>query len=194
MTTIVVTASSSHASMFGDQGITSNLVHPDMNKIVQQGTWLIAVCGEDRICDVVQYAARFPKVPENLIKKSTDEWYPWIVTKVIPQIQKAVEENLHKSYHNSIGESEALIVSHGKSFLIGESLGITKAEPYWGVGSGASLAMGALAKSQYEPDWGKNHQEYARQSIEIAQIHDPYTRGKITGYKSLPSGRIIPIN
>lgn len=193
MTTIITTSSSSYATMFADQGITSNLVHPDMNKIVKQGTWLIGVCGEDRICDVIQYAAKFPKVPDALLNKKTDEWYPWIVTRVIPQIQKAVEENLHKSYHNSIGDSEAIIVTHGHSFLVGETLGITKAEPYWSVGSGSSLAMGALAKSQYEPDWKDNHGKYAKESIEIAQIHDPYTRGKITGYKSFSTGRIAVI-
>ena len=32
---------------------------------------------------------------------------------------------------------------------------------------------------------------YAKEAIEAAKTHDPYTRGKITGYKSFPSGRIV---
>jgi ATP-dependent protease HslVU (ClpYQ) peptidase subunit len=193
MTTIVTTSSSQYSTMIADQGITSDRMHPDMNKIVKQGTWLVAVCGEDRVCDVVQYATKFPKVPELLVKKSIDEWYPWIVTRVIPAINNAVLDNLHKSYHNSIGDSEAIIITHGRAFLVGDSLGITKADPYWSIGSGGSLAMGALGTKQYDPDWDTNHAEYAKQSIEIAQLHDPYTRGKITGFKSFHTGRIESI-
>jgi ATP-dependent protease HslVU (ClpYQ) peptidase subunit len=193
MTTIITTSSKNYATMIADQGITSDLMHPDMNKIVKQGTWLIGLCGEDRVCDVVQYATRFPKVPETLLNKTTDEWYPWVVTKVVPVIQQAVEENMHKSYHNSIGDSEAVIITHGRCFLIGDTLGVTKAEPYWAIGSGGALGMGALASNQYEPDWHNEHDEYAKRAIEVAQLHDPYTRGKITGYRSLPTGKILPL-
>lgn len=179
--------------MVADQGITSDLVHPDMNKIVKQDTWLIGVCGEDRVCDVIQYAAKFPKPPATLIGKKTEEWYPWIVTRVVPQIHRAVEENMHKSYWGTIGESEALIVTHGHSFLVGETLGITRAEPYWGVGSGSHLAMGSLAEKRLNPDWNTRHAEYAKEAIAVAEIHDPYTRGKVSGFRSYPSGKIMTI-
>jgi hypothetical protein len=193
MTTIVTTTSTNYSTMVADQGITSDRVHPDMNKIVRQDTWLIAVCGEDRVCDVVQYAARFPKVPLALRGKKIDEWYPWIVTRVVPQIQKAVQQNLHKDYWGTIGESEVLVVTHGHSFLIGETLGITRAEPYWSIGSGGHLAMGSLSEKTTRTDWNSKHAEFAKDAIEAAKLHDPYTRGKVTGYRSYPSGKIMVI-
>jgi len=193
VTTIVTTKSSNSAVMVSDSGITSSLMHPEMRKIVKQDTWLIGVSGEDRVCDVIQYATKFPKVPETLIGKQAEEWYSWIVTRVIPQIQKAVHENLHKDYWNTIGESEALIVSHGNAFLIGETLGITKAEPYWAIGSGSHLAMGSLAEKNFAPDWNKQHGSFAREAIGVAEMHDPYTRGKISGFRSYPSGKIVAL-
>lgn len=193
MTTIITTASPSYATMFADQGITSDLMQPDMGKIVQQGTWLIGVCGESRVCDLVQYVAKYPKVPESLISKKIEQWYPWIVTRVIPIIQKAVEENINKSSWSGLGDSEALLVTHGHSFLIGETLGLSKAEPYWGIGSGAQLAIGSLIGKSHNADWNTKHAEYAKEAILAAEVHDPYTRGKVTGYKSLPSGRVSSI-
>lgn len=193
MTTIATTASSNYAVMVADQGITGYLMHPDMNKIVKQGTWLIGVTGEDRICDVIQYAVKFPKVPETLIGKGLDEWLPWIVTKVVPLIQDAVHDNLHKDLWNTIGESEILLVTHGKAFLVGETLGVTRAEPYWAIGSGSHLAMGSLAEKNSRPEWRLQHAAFAKEAVEVAQRHDPYTRGKVSGYKSYPSGKITSI-
>jgi hypothetical protein len=193
MTTIATTHSQNYATMVADQGITGDLIHPDMNKIVKQGTWLIGVCGEDRICDVIQYGVKFPKVPETLSVKNLEEWLPWIVTKVIPLIQDAVHENLHKDLWNTIGESEILLVSHGRAFLVGDTLGVGVAEPYWAIGSGSHLAMGSLAEKNSRPDWKVQHAVFAKNAVEVAERHDPYTRGKILGYKSYPSGKLTAI-
>ncbi len=192
MTTIATTVSSNYASIFADQGITSDVIQPDMSKIVRQGTWLIGVCGDDRVCDVVQYATKLPAVPQNLIGKPIEDWYPWIVTKVVTQIQNTVQEHLHKDNWN-LGESSVLLVTHGHSFLISESLGVSKAEPYWAIGSGAQLALGVLSDSYAGTTWQSKHSDYAKHSVEVAQRHDPFTRGKVTGFKSYPSGKITEI-
>jgi len=190
MTTIVTTHSSEYATMYADEGITGDYIHPDMNKIVHQGTWLVAVCGEDRICDVLQYLVKYPTPPQYLINKPYDEWLKWMVSRVIPEIAKAVEKSLHKSYKNSIGESDLLLITHGKAFLISETLGVSKAHPYWSIGSGSPIALGYLAGNSYEPDWDSLHSAYARRAIETAQMHDPYTRGKIKGYASYKDGSV----
>lgn len=191
MTTIVSSSSQNYAVMLADQGITSDLMHPDMGKVVQQGTWLIGVCGEDRVCDVLQYTVTYPKVPQILFGKPIEKWYPWVVKQVVPKIASAVDHGLHKSYRGTLGDSEVLLVTHGHTFLIGETLGVSKGEPYWAVGSGSHLAMGAMSTAyKSNPDWNSQHSEFAYDAIKTAQIHDPYTRGKITGYKSLPSGQV----
>lgn len=192
MTTIVTTASKNYTVMVADRGITSDLMHPEMKKIVKQGTWLIGVSGEDRICDVIQYVVRFPKVPASLIGGELEDWIPWVVTRVVPTVQKAIQENLSKESW-SIGDSEILLVTHGKAFLLSGTLGVTVAEPYWAIGSGAQVAVGSLAGKNNRTDWKTLHANYAREAVEIAERHDPFTRGEVSGYKSYPSGKLSPI-
>jgi hypothetical protein len=119
MTTIVSLSSNKETILLGDQGITSDLMHPNMNKIVRQMTWVIGVSGEDRICDIIQYAVKWPKVPDLLINKDYSHWLPWMVQKVIPIIQQTIESSISKS-SSTLENSEAILVTHGKSFLISE--------------------------------------------------------------------------
>jgi 20S proteasome alpha/beta subunit len=193
MTTIVTTASKNFTVMAADQGITGDLMHPEMKKIIKQGTWLIGVSGEDRICDVIQYAVKYPKVPATLVEAELDEWLPWIVTRVVPAIQQEIQDNLHKDLWNTVGDSEILLVTHAKAFLLSGTLGVTIAEPYWAIGSGAQLAMGSLGEKNNRPDWRVQHGTFAREAIEVAERHDPFTRGKVTGYRSYPSGKITAL-
>lgn len=194
MTTIVTTSSEEFATLIGDEGITSDLIHHDMRKIVRQGTWLIAACGEDRICDVVQYVVKYPPVPKYLLKRPADQWYSWVVSQVIPKISAAIEKTMPKAYKNSIGDSQLIIVTHGRAFLIGETLGVTRADPYWSVGSGSHLALGSLTNASKTTTWSTKHLTHAIAAVKTAQRHDPYTRGKITGYISQPDGNIEEAN
>ena len=193
MTTIVTTKANNYAVMVADSGITSDLMHPDMDKIVQNGTWLIGVVGEDRVCDVIQYTVKYPKVPQTLVGKPQKDWYAWLVTKVIPEMLTAIQQsNLHNKDANTIlGDSSVLLVTHGNAFLITESLGVGLAEPYWAIGSGGQLAMGSLAEKNFALEWKVKHAELAKAAVNVAQKHDPFTRGKVSGYKSYPSGKIV---
>lgn len=193
MTTIVTTVSDTHAVMLGDQGITSDLKHPDMNKIVNRGTWLIGVSGDSRICDILQYEVTYPRVPKTLLTKPPAEWYKWIVTMVVPRMAEVVDKKLHKSYRGTIGDSEALITTHGRSFLIDELLGVSRTDPYWAIGSGAHLAIGSLNVMGNYDMWETNHASYAFEAINSAKMHDPYSRGAVTGYRSDRNGQISKV-
>lgn len=190
MTTIVATKSKNYAVMVSDQGITSDLIHPSMPKIVKQDTWLIGVCGTDRICDIIQYTTKLPKVPTTLLNKPVEDWYAWLVAKVIPEIQRAVQDALGKDTKD-LGDSDLLLTTHGRTFYISETLGVVNAEPYWAVGSGGKLALGYLADKQQRPEWNSKHGEFAKESIAVAEKLDPFTRGNSVGYKSYPSGKIV---
>ena len=181
MTTIITTTGNNFATITADQGITSNLIHPDMHKIVQQDTWLIGVAGSARVCDQLQYSIEYPKPPVEVVKSG--EWMKWLVTKVIPLIDDTVKDTEM--------EAEALLITHGQSFLISENLSVLTAKPYWAIGSGAELALGSLAEKQYKPDWNKNHDLSALRAIESASMHDPNTRGTITQYRSYGNGKVI---
>lgn len=181
MTTIITTTGNNFATLTADQGITSNLIHPDMHKIVQQDTWLIGVAGSARVCDQLQYSIEYPKPPVDVVKSG--EWMKWLVTKVIPLIDDTVKD--------TDMEAEALLVTHGQAFLVGENFSVLTAKPYWAIGSGAELALGSLAEKQYKPDWNKNHDLSAKRAIESASMHDPNTRGTITQYRSYTNGKVM---
>ena len=181
MTTIITTTGNNFCTLTADQGITSDLIHPDMPKIVQQDTWLIGVAGSARVCDQLQYGIDYPKPPIDVVKSGV--WLKWLVTKVIPLIDYVIKDKEM--------EAEALLITHGKAFLIGEDLSVITAQPYWAIGTGADLAIGSLADKQYKPDWHKNHDLSALRAIESASMHDPNTRGTIDQYRSYSNGKVM---
>jgi ATP-dependent protease HslVU (ClpYQ) peptidase subunit len=181
MTTIIATVGNNTASLTADRGITSDLIHPDMPKIVQQDSWLIGVAGSARVCDQLQYSIEYPKPPQELIRQSQDQWYGWIVTKIIPLIDDTIKDTEM--------EAEALLITHGKAFLISENLSVLSANPYWAIGSGAELSLGVLASSVYNPDWNKNHDLSGRRAAQVAGMHDPNTRGTLDQFISCADGK-----
>jgi len=181
MTTIVTTTGNNFATLTADQGITSDLIHPDMNKIVVQDKWLIGVAGSARVCDQLQYSIEYPKPPVDVIRSGT--WLKWLVTKVIPLIDDTIKD--------SEMDAEAILVTHGKAFLISENLSVLSAKPYWAIGSGADLALGSLADRQYANDWNKNHDFSALRAMECASMHDPNTRGTLDQYRSYTTGKVM---
>jgi len=181
MTTIVTTTGNNFATLTADQGITSNLIHPDMHKIVQQDTWLIGVAGSARVCDQLQYAIEYPKPPIEVVRAG--KWLKWIVTQVITLIEPIVKDGEM--------DAEALLITHGKAFLVSENLSVLSAKPYWAIGSGAELALGCLAEGQYKNDWHKNHDLSALHAMEVASMHDPSTRGTLDQYRSYTNGKVM---
>jgi len=181
MTTIITTTGNNFATLTADQGITSNLIHPDMHKIVQQDTWLIGVAGSARVCDQLQYSIEYPKPPVDVVKSGN--WMKWLVTKVMPLIENKVKDDDM--------DAQALLVTHGKAFLIGDELSVLTASPYWAIGSGAELAIGALVDKQYLVGWNKNHDLSALRAMEAASMHDPNTRGTVDQYRSYTNGKVM---
>jgi hypothetical protein len=197
MTTIGVSWSEDKCVMMSESGITDEAFHtcPPMNKIVRQGDWLIAAAGADRICDVLQYITKYPTVPPTLKKKTEDEdWYAWLVKRVIPVIRKSAQDELSLDTKDGVAElpeSELMLVTHGKAFSISATLGISKVKPYWAIGSGGSLALGSLATNYMNAkDWDNKHDVYLHQALGVSVKHDSFSHAPIYGYVSLPSGRI----
>ena len=181
MTTIITTTGNNFATLTADQGITSNLIHPDMHKIVQQDSWLIGVAGSARVCDQLQYSIEYPKPPIDVVKSGN--WIKWLVTKVMPLLDNKIKD--------SEMDAEAILITHGQAFLISENLSVLTAKPYWAIGSGAELALGSLSEKQYLPGWHRNHDLSALRAIEAAGMHDPNTRGTVDQYRSYTNGKVI---
>jgi 20S proteasome alpha/beta subunit len=185
MTTIVTTTGNNFAAIYADSGLSSDLIHHDVRKITQQGTWLIGCAGDARQADLIHYAVKYPKPPQSLLNKPTQEWFGWIVLNVIPKIEAALELKDKDDYN-----FEILLITHGRAFYIATSLSVSHAEPYWAVGSGSHLAIGYLSHAQYKDNWSKDHDFIAKYAVSIAQIHDEATRGKIHGYISNKDGSV----
>lgn len=196
MTTIAVTVSSQYASIHAESGITDESFHtmPGMSKIVRQGEWLIAAAGADRTCDVLQYQIKYPVVPAVLKAKPDIAWYEWISKRVIPKIRDGAQKELSLDTKDGVAElpdSEIILMTHGRAFGISASLGISRLSPYWAIGSGGSIALGALSTIyDNEPDWETRHEDYCHAAIRAAIKHDSFSHAPTTGYRSLPSGRI----
>lgn len=189
MTTIVTTTGTNTTAIFADSGLSSDLIHPDVKKITQSGKWLIACAGDARQADVLHYLVKYPNPPKSLIGKSREDWFAWIVRKVIPAIESALSFKDKEEYN-----FELLLVTYGKAFYIATSLSVSSGEPYWAVGSGAHLAIGYLASAQYDEDWYKNHDLKARYAVSVAGMHDEATRGRIHGFISHHTGHISEFN
>ena len=183
MTTIITTTGNNFCTLTADQGITSDLIHPDMKKIVQHNSWLIGVAGSARVCDQLQYVVPYPVPPVELIGKAQQDWYGWLVREVIPLIDEVVKDTEM--------DAELLLITHGKAFHISENLSVLTANPYLAIGTGADLALGSLANRQYTPDWNKNHDLAALRAMESASMHDPNTRGTVDQYRSYATGKVV---
>jgi len=183
MTTIVTTQSGNYATLVADQGITSDLIHPPMPKVVRSNSWLIAYAGDiNRNAGILQHCIKYPKPPATILDKDLETWDKWFITKVIPLIAHNLEAD------NS--DWEAILVTHGKAFHLNNLLGVSSAHPYWAIGTGASLAIGALASTCDNPDWYKNHDIHAVNAINTAIMHDPNSRGPINRYYSYATGDV----
>lgn len=196
MTTIAVTCSNNRAVMMAESGITDEAFHtaPPMNKIVRQGDWLIASAGADRVCDVVQYLTKYPVIPPALKKQSDiQEWYRFIAKRVIPVIRKTAQEELSLDVKDGVAElpdAELMLVTHGRAFSISATLGISKVEPYWAIGSGGTLALGSLATTHTQYDFETKLEQYTYKALTVAIKHDSFSHPPIYGYVSHKSGKI----
>lgn len=195
MTCIVSTVSSEYATMVADSGISSETMkHSPTNKIVQQGTWLIGACGIDRVCDVVQFAVKYPVVPKTLDIDNYNEMMRFMVTKVVPVIRDALQSE--KSLWDEHGVAEIpddsyfTLVTHGKSFTISESLGVSVNREYAAIGSGTEMATGYLAYAWKDKEWVGNHDKHAIAAVESAIKHDLYCAGPVMAFRSFPDGSV----
>jgi len=197
MTTIAIAWTDKACYIASESGITDEQFHtmPPMRKIVRQNEWLIACAGADRTCDVLQYITKYPSIPPMLTKAKKDEdWYKYIAKRIIPIIRKSAQDELSLDTKDGVAElpdSELILVTHGKAFGISSSMGISRLNPYWAIGSGGSLALGSLATSfKNNDDWQTNAKEYLIDALQIAIRHDSFSHKPINGYTSFNNGRV----
>lgn len=170
MTTIVAVQHDDKVTFGADNQVTGGngrvYRHVQMAKISKVGEYIIAGAGEVSACDIAQHLWT-PPPPTTQDKKDI---YHFMIAKVIPSLKEAFKAHEYKwNEQDEDGETKFsfLIAVAGEVFDIGDDLSvIMDARGFYGVGSGSSYAIGALAS-------GKTIKE----ALTIAADYDAYTSG-----------------
>jgi ATP-dependent protease HslVU (ClpYQ) peptidase subunit len=164
MTTIVAVQYADGVLMGADSLVTADRKynHPKMAKITETGPYLIGGSGEVAACDVVQHIWE-PPIPTVADKK---DLYHFMISVVIPSIKRCFKDNDYKwDKEDEETKFAFLIAIDGEVFEIADDLSVClDAAGFYGIGSGSSLALGALrAKAEM------------LEALQIASEVDPYT-------------------
>ena len=164
MTTIVAVQFADGVVMGSDSLVTADRKynHPKMAKITTSGPYLIAGSGEVAACDIVQHIWE-PPIPTVADKK---DLYHFMISVIIPSLKKCFKENEYKwDAEDDETKFAFLIAIEGEVFEIADDLSVClDAAGFYGIGSGSSLALGALrAKAEMT------------EALQIAADVDPYT-------------------
>lgn len=165
MTTIVAVQKKDGVEFGADSLVTAGRKynHPRMVKISQRGQFIIAGSGLSSYCDVAQHIWTPPKPTV----EDRKDLYHFVIAKVIPSLKQAFKDNDLKLDSEKDDEPRFafLIAVCGEVFDIADDFAVSlTSSGFYGVGSGSSLAIGAL-------EAGASISE----SLEIAGRHDPYT-------------------
>jgi ATP-dependent protease HslVU (ClpYQ) peptidase subunit len=164
MTTIVAVQLSDGVVMGTDSLVTADRKynHPKMEKITERGPYLIAGSGEVAACDIAQHLWE-PPIPTVADKK---DLYHFMIAEVIPSLKRCFKENEYKwDAEDTETKFAFLIALEGEVFEISDDLSVClDSVGIYGVGSGSSLAIGALRAGAKMPE-----------ALQIAADIDPYT-------------------
>lgn len=151
MTTIIAVQYNDRCVIAADNQVTDDIGrrfnHPDMKKISERGSFLIAGSGEVQPCDVVQHLW----VPPKVTPKDKEDVYHFMITKVMPSLRKCLSDNGY-DFDEGKGDGKSdgsrfrfLIAVGGELFDIADDLSVCRSgDGIYGVGSGSSYAIGAL--------------------------------------------------
>lgn len=165
MTTIVARQYKNKVVIGTDSQVTSarKYLDPRMAKVTERGQFLIAGAGESAACDIIQHIWT-PPTPTPIEKK---DLYHFIISKVVPSMKNCFKDNDYKWEGEKGDEAKFsfLLAINGEVFDIADDFAISvDATGIYGIGSGSSLAIGAIkAGASIE------------QALSIASELDPYT-------------------
>lgn len=143
MTCIVGIAQDGQVWLGGDSlSCREGLIQQDlMPKVFKRGEFLIGGCGDARLCDLMRYEFRLPKLAE---RENLDAF---MVRKFAPAMRKCFE--LHKypkdTENNEVYEGMVLVGVRGRLYEVDALLSVSRSASGFGaVGSGEQPALGVL--------------------------------------------------
>lgn len=147
ITTIIARQYADRAVVLADSQVSANeriYNDPRMNKIAQQGRWLIAGAGNVAPCDIAVHIWK-PPAPT---KQDSQDLYHFMVTKVIPSLKQCFKDNqfeITESEKDSI-VFQLIVVIDGHIFEINDDFSVlVRADGIYSIGSGYQYAIGAMS-------------------------------------------------
>jgi hypothetical protein len=178
MTTICAVQYEDRVVIGADSQVTSNYKywHPRMVKVSERGQYLIAGSGLSSACDIAQHIWT-PPTPTAADRK---DLYHFMIAKVVPSLKQCFKDNDFKLEDDKDEETRFafLIAIGGEVFDLADDFAISiDSSGHYAIGSGSSLALGALA-----------HKATIEEALEIAASKDPYTSAPFYFYEQVKRG------
>jgi ATP-dependent protease HslVU (ClpYQ) peptidase subunit len=166
MTTIVGLCKNGTVTLGADSQVTDDDRRHNsliMEKITKNNGYLIAGSGDSTPCDILQHIFK-PPVPTVAERKNM---YKFMITKFVPAMREALEENGWKPTPNDDSGFSMLIAFDGELFDIGDDFSVLLNDTgIYGVGNGSKYAIGALSVGAS-----------VEKALEVAADNDIYTSG-----------------
>jgi len=150
MTTILGVEYENRCSLIADSRVTDDsgriYSHPEMVKISERGSFLIAGAGEVTPCDIAQHIWN----PPTVTSKDRQDIYHFMISKAMPSLRECLKANGYNFDEDQEKDSgsrfQFLIAVNGELFDVDQELAVMKSSNgLYGVGSGAAYALGALS-------------------------------------------------
>ena len=178
MTTIVAIQYEDQVVIGADSQVTATrkFSHPRMVKVSERGQYLIAGAGLSSACDIAQHIW----IPPKPTVEDRKDLYHFMIAKVVPSLKQCFKDNDFRLEGDKDEETRFafLIAIGGEVFDLADDFAISLDDSgHYSIGSGSSLALGALA-----------HGATIEEALEIAAKKDPYTSAPFYFYKQVKRG------
>ena len=178
MTTIIAIQYEDRVVMGADSQVTATrkYSHPRMAKITERNQYLLAGAGLSAACDIAQHIW----IPPKATLDDRKDLYHFMIAKVVPSLKQCFKDNDFRLEGDKDEETRFsfLIAIGGEVFDLADDFAISlDGSGHYAIGSGSSLALGALA-----------HEATLEEALEIAASKDPYTSAPFYFYEQVKRG------
>ena len=178
MTTIAAIQYEDRVVIGADSQVTATrkYSHPRMAKITERNQYLIAGAGLSAACDIAQHIW----IPPKATLDDRKDLYHFMIAKVVPSLKQCFKDNDFRLEGDKDEETRFsfLIAIGGEVFDLADDFAISlDGSGHYAIGSGSSLALGALA-----------HEATLEEALEIAASKDPYTSAPFYFYEQVKRG------
>jgi ATP-dependent protease HslVU (ClpYQ) peptidase subunit len=178
MTTIAAIQYEDRVVIGADSQVTATrqFSHPRMAKITERGQYLIAGAGLSSACDIAQHIW----IPPKPTVDDRKDLYHFMIAKVVPSLKQSFKDNDFKLEDDKDEETRFsfLIAIGGEVFDLADDFAVSlDSSGHYAIGSGSSLALGALA-----------HGATLEKALDIAASKDPYTSAPFYFHEQVKRG------